>query len=366
MVKIITLEEAIGNNQRVGTPINTVIYDGDGDGIPAAAIWLMDKSGEWAAVTNKQKNERALVEPTISNIINECYEWGKGIYVEKAGVFDLDAENNSKGLELLSSTSSNVDFVDHHTRDLSKIPNGVNNFAKSDTRDNSTATISYDLAEYLGVLENPVNRYKATQLAIIGLANDGKGSASQKFGGDLISFQDREDLIKYAKAINFGAGGGISNGIELLNGFVNNLVPVDYLRNSKEVNYLFKKREETIRDIGNRTLKQEINGLVTYVFPHDNMKDKETSLMAYNEFMNSQMENCPSKVHSGILKTPENKWRISIRDINEGAYKIANSLASQYSLKVSGRDTAAGFDLAEEIDSQELLNKIIGVYNEIQ
>ena len=82
-----------------------VVYDGDGDGASAVAIWLMQNPGKYVTFTNQQKGERELVKGVFKTIPAEYLER------KKCGVFDISAEQNLKGLENLAQTASEVDFI---------------------------------------------------------------------------------------------------------------------------------------------------------------------------------------------------------------------------------------------------------------
>lgn len=325
-----------------------IVYDGDGDGTSSAAIWLMDKpSGEYIAITNQQKNQRNLVQ----NLVN--LNPRPNLRGLRVGIFDLAAEDNEEALENLVRSGSDLEFLDHHTKDRTKLPKiGFKDLTEQDTRDNCTSTIAYENWRKTYSREgNDQEEIKAAQLAIVGLANDAKSSAAERFREDIVPKEDREQLIKYAKAINFGSGKGSIDSVRLLRGFVSSNTPLQYLSKDPEVNRLVEERGYIIKNITTRSKILECNGAKLYVMPSENPEDRAMSTMAYNEFLNEEMRKDPNKVYAAALQTPEMNWRFSCRRIEgtPNALDIASRLASIYQTTAKGRNTAAGFDTKHDV-----------------
>lgn len=330
---------------------NVVVFDGDGDGTSAAAIWLLDKPDRYFAITNKFKSNRSLVKEFL-----EIPKYQNFQSIEKLGIFDIDAEQNLEALKKIP-WKIETDFIDHHTKDPSVVPFGIHNFAEPDSRENCTATISYNIAQRRNTL-NDSNLIKATQLAIIGLANDGKTSASQNFGGDLVSKEDRESLIKYAKAINFGSATGKLNSKNLLEGFVKYSLPLNYLISAEKPNQLIEERRKTIYTLEENSKITEKEGIVFYELPSKTNEEKEISKIAYNEFLNSQMTKAPEKIHLGLIETPEGSYIFSARDEKGQAYELIEKISEKYGKKAFGRNTSSGFS-TENVERKNLLEKIL-------
>jgi len=110
----------VSNTRERSEVDGAVIYDGDGDGTSAAAMWIMTNPGEYLAFTNTQKGDRDLVRNLFSA---EGWEDFK-----RVGIFDVSAEQNLDGLERLSSSGISTEFYDHHT-DID-LPTGVRDFSK--------------------------------------------------------------------------------------------------------------------------------------------------------------------------------------------------------------------------------------------
>lgn len=328
---------------------NAVIFDGDGDGTSAAAIWLLDKPEKYLAVTNKHKSDRKLVK--------EIFNLPKYQSLNRIGIFDIDAEQNIEALKKIPNYLQ-VDFIDHHTKDSSIIPTNINNLTQKDTRENCTSTISYDVASKRGIL-NSSNLVKATQLAIIGLGNDSKGRASQNFGRDLILPENRNKLIQYAKAINFGAATGTMDSKKIFNGFVESDIPLNYLVSAEEPNKLIEDRSNAIISLGRNSKIQEKEEIVFYQLPFKTNWDKELSTIGYNEFMNTQMEKEPNKIHLGLIESPDGKYTFSARSQEGHAYNLIENIAKIYNKTAFGRNTAAGFSTGQKIERKNLLEKIL-------
>ena len=330
------------------------IFDGDGDGISAAAIWLMDKPEEYLAITNKQKNQRDIVK----NIFSISPE--KFFQRNKVGIFDLDAKQNLEALKNIPRYF-NVDFIDHHTKDSSILPTHINNLTKPDTKKNCTATISYDIAKKKGTLNSYPLLIKATQLGIIGLANDGKKEASETFGRELLGIipPDRKLLIQYAKAINFGSATGKMDSTEILKGIVESVIPLNYLAKAEKTNELIEERKRAMDSLNNNTIIQEKEGIILYQLPSKTQWDKETSTIGYGEFMNTRMEEEPSKIHIGLIETPKGNYIFSARNKEGLAQETIDTLAKAYGKEALGRKTAAGFSTNSQVDRTNLLEKIL-------
>jgi len=329
---------------------NAVIFDGDGDGTSAAAIWLMDKPGKYIPITNQQKNDRKLVQ----KIFNEK-NYQK---LSNIGIFDIDAEQNIDALNALPK-NLNVDFIDHHTKNPSIIPSHINNLTQLDNRNNCTATISYKIAKQKGILDEYWKLEKATQLATLGLANDGKNSASKNFGKEILLENDIRHLIEYGKALNFGSATGKMDSAKILKGLVKSESPLNYLIHSEQPNQLIEERKNAINSLENNSEIEERDGIILYKLPSETEWDKELSVIGYNEFMNSRMSEEPSKIHIGLIETPEGKYTFSTRNGKGKAYDLANKIAQLYGKTALGRETAAGFATEQKVNKENLLEKIL-------
>ena len=348
--RLVTLEER-SNYDTDGA----VVFDGDGDGTSGAALWLMQNPGTYVAVTNKTKSNRDLVRILTEGTTRE------ELSNKRIGIFDISAEDNASSLEDLALSEAKVDFVDHHTKDASRVPKSLDRYMEKDGRDNSTSTIAYKIAEQGGVLSSQQSRRKATELAVIGLANDGKESAALTFGGDILSGDERTKLIGYAKAINYGSSAGEIDSLEILRGFVTE-DPLKYLQESAQVNGLVTKRAEAIRDMIARAEKRETGKFVMYVLPGSNPEDQRISQAAYSEFLNSEVARDESRSYTATLQLPDGRWRVATRSkTNPNALVLMNRIGTHYSKEAKGRETAAGFD-ADKVEPDKLYEQLRGAY----
>ncbi|MEK6888911.1 MAG: hypothetical protein AABW80_02270 [Nanoarchaeota archaeon] len=349
----------IGEREKAG---NAVIFDGDGDGTSATAIWLMHNHGDYLAITNAQKNDRALVQHVLTAFTPEK------LARARIGIFDLDAENNQQALEALAKTGANVDFVDHHTRDARIIPAELHTYVETDTNANSTATIAYNLADSLGALNHQESRIRAAQLAVIGLANDGKKQASLQFRPDLIGPETRRKLCAYGKGINFGAGEGTLDSVALLRGFSETDRPLEYLESNSPINELVEKRQTEINFIDHSSRVRGSAGLLFYLFPCSTPEEQKRSLAIANEYLNTQMEeNLEWYTHVALFKTPKGVWRVGGRN---GAKRppirtVLEKLAQNYgSPEVVGRGTASRFEISQDVDQESFWARLQVAYSE--
>lgn len=349
--QVISLEDALQEDSSLD---GAVIFDGDGDGTSAAAIWLATQpEGKYVAITNPKKSER--------DIVREVLQLPK--LPPRVGIFDLDTESNLLALEELSQRNTEVTFMDHHTRDSSLLPREIVSYVQADGRKNCTATIAYEFADTRGYLDEPLKKSKAIQLAIVGLANDGKGTAARKFGGNFISPEERETLINHAQAINFGAARGSLDGARLLNFFLECESPLQALIQSQEITQLITLRDETIESVNRGTKVCEEGHLRFYLFPTEG-DAIDNCLDAYNEIMNGHMQEEPDQVHIGVLRTREG-YRFVGRWGNGNVRGIMDKLARVYGFGTAkGRETAAGFDTSSEIDNSQTFKNVRGAYNE--
>lgn len=329
---------------------NIVIFDGDGDGTSAAAIWLMDKPGKYIPITNQQKNDRKLVQKIFKESNYQNFQ--------NIGIFDIDAEQNIDALNAIPK-NLNVDFIDHHTKDPSIIPSYINNLTQLDNRNNCTATISYEIAKQKGILDNFEKLTKATELATIGLSNDGKNTAANKFGEGILFLNTREHLIEYGKALNFGAATGKMDSAKILKGFVKSNSPLRYLIHAEKPNQLIEERKNAINSLENNSEVEEKEGIILYKLPSKTEWDKELSVIGYNEFMNSRTKTSPEKIHIGLIETPEGKYTFSARNEEGQAYELINKVAQIYGKTALGRETAAGFSTDKPVNKKNLLEKIL-------
>lgn len=328
-----------------------LIFDGDGDGAAAAAMYARNFPGTYDGVTNTQKGERDLVRH-IWGYMNEQE------FPSRVGIFDLAAEQNMSDLESLAKCSfhKSIDFVDHHTH--VKLPEGINDLSEPDSRENCTASILYN-----HLLPNISDKEEATCLAVLGLANDGKDSAARKLGANFLPISEVEKIIKYGHALNYAANkGGIIDFIGVADGLTQG--PRHYLHNSSEIGGLVELRESVIRDLASRIQKSNQGNVSVYEFPQGTEEDRELSRAVYSEVLNEYASHNSSSILAGIICLPDNNYRVAMR--GPKVFPIANRLAMAYGKDhASGRDTAAGFDTPTRVNSSQLLTKIMETENEI-
>jgi len=334
----------------------TVIFDGDGDGTSAAAIWLINRPGNYIAITNQQKSDRKLVkrifdQGTIHNLSSQ-----------QIGVFDIAAEDNVAALEKLSKTGADVHYIDHHTRDQSLIPRLMNNHCVEDNRMVSSASISYEVAVNEDRLRTAEDYHKAKELTTIGLANDKKSTASKRFGLHTLSEEHIAKLIKYAGAINFGSQSGKLDSTELFKGFVRNQEILPYLVSSQEVNHLVKDRLRSIKSVFDSARKYKEGSLELYVLPNSTQEERVLSTGAYPEILGDLTIANPSIAYVCALRTPKGDWKMAGRDPN--ALGLMNTIARHYGKVAKGRQTAAGFVTSLEVDIDTLWNQLKEAFNE--
>ena len=331
-----------------------LVHDGDGDGVGAAAIWLIGNPVEYLSITNRRKFDIALVQRVSDNFP------AASLAGKKVAVFDLDAESNRQDLEKLADSGADIEFYDHHTRDASILPVQAKVYFQKDDRGNCTATVAYEIAGKQGHLNSTSNRQKAIQLAILGLVNDGKGSAAEKFGSPDVDEETRKSLTKYGRAINFGSGSAMLDSTGLLIGLDQSGLPVQFLRESPEINGLVDYRQKTLDNLMARAERRSFGDIKLYLLPHSSPDDKEIALGAYNDLVTSLMNNDPDHAHVMALQTPDSKWRVAFRSA-QGKARIMGGLVSlHYKEEVVGRETAAGFSTDNEINLNDLARYLGG------
>jgi len=345
--QIISQEEYKGRNLEREID-GAVVYDGDGDGTSAVAIWLMQNPGRYVAFTNQQKGERELVKGVFKTIPAEYLQR------KKCGVFDISAEQNLQGLENLVQTASEVDFIDHHTQ--INVPNGIRNYAKPDSREISTAYLAYEAVK--DRLDEK-QKGKAIYLAILGLANDGKESAAKKLFANQVEEEKMNKLVYFGKVLNYAANlGNTLNFSEVLKGLVENDNILNYLENS-QVAEVAKEMEASLAGLKTKITKQTAKGVEVYSFPYGTEKERVLATAAYSNYLNEKAAQSSSGTYIGLIKIPEGKTRVAIRGPN--ALTLAGKLAQEYGAKHAGRETAAGFDTERQVKEGELIEKLGGI-----
>lgn len=330
----------------------SVIFDGDGDGVGAAAIWLMANPGKYVAVTNQQKSKRDLVKEASIAIPSEY------LARKKVAVLDISAEQNMADLELLVERGVRIDFIDHHTPSETKLHEDIANYSRPDSREISTASLAYNaLEEKLSKGE----KRKAAQLAVLGLANDGKGRAARKLFGGTMGKDEMEKLLYFGKVLNYAAClGNTLDFAEVLKGlseFENIFV---YFDNSR-VKEVAEEMESSLTEFETRISPLPADKTTVYFFPQETEKDTVLGLASYSNYLNSRAEENPEQHYLGILRTDTGKTRFSVR--GPEALKLTEFLAQAYGARALGRETAAGFDTERPVEEVELVEKLGGIQN---
>jgi len=320
----------------------TLVFDGDGDGAGAAAIWLMQNPGKYVSFTNQQKSQRDLVKNVFETIPEEY------IQNKRAGVFDIAAQQNREALEQLVNLGVNIDFIDHHSN-ISI--NGISDFSQPDSRQISTAILAYE--HYKKKLTDEENE-KAKDLAILGLANDGKSRAAKKIFEN-VNQEKMAKLCYYGTVLNYAANlGHTLDFTEILKGLSSENV-LDYLENSK-VAEVANEMETSTALLLSKTRRTSKKGLEVYTFPNQSSKDKILANGVYSPFLNSEMEKDPENLHVGIIHMEDGKYKVAIRGPN--ALSLAEKISKHYNGDYGGRETAAGFSTTQTVETSELIAKL--------
>lgn len=325
-----------------------VVYDGDGDGASATALWLGQNLGSYLAITNTRKDKRNLVE--------EIFNLGlKPSRDTKVGIFDISAEQNLADLERLAKLGAHVEFYDHHTKITP--PKGIINNSKPDSRENSTSMITYNcLREKYPTLEDDIIR-KMAHLAVLGMANDGKTSGAERLGLPFTSKIEINQLGYIGKVLNYAASMG--NTIDFVNLLkelleVKDLIP--YLYKNPEINRVARDMESSLQDLKARIKKIQLPGQTIYVFPRETEKDRILSQGAYPTILDEEAKADITREYVGLIQTTDEKYRISVRGAQ--ALKLAEKISQGYEAKAVGRETAAGFDSKREIKESDLVARL--------
>jgi len=324
------------------------LYDGDGDGTGAAAIWLAQKTGNYLAITNTRKNKRDLVNDVFDLNLSP-------ITPLKVGIFDIDAEQNLEGIEKLLNMNSEIDFFDHHTR--IQLPGEINNYSKPDSRETSTASLVYLFFKERYPTAEETDKRKAAHLAILGLANDGKSSGIEKFSQE-IAKEEIERLTYLGKVLNYSANlGNTLDFREILSQFLKTPNIITYLNSDPKITSAASNMENSVQELIQKVEKTEVKNNVLYTFPSQTPREIITSNAFYQNFMNQSAAEDPTKYHLGIFKMADGKYGLAIR--GENALDLAEKIAKHYDIKPLGRKTAAGFGTSKEINTSGLL-RILG------
>lgn len=316
-----------------------VIYDGDGDGTSAASIWLMQKNGNYLAITNKQKYERALVKEIFNSPLIKYNNLD-------VGVFDISAEQNMDGLKRLVDSGAKIDLVDHHTR--ISLQTGINNYTAPDSREVSSAYLSFQMLKNKNLSKEEIE--KAIHLAVVGLANDGKISFAKRNFSD-ISEENIGKLCYLGKSLNYASNkGNTLDFVDVLRDFSDSKDLLNCFSKEKFKN-LANEMNSAIENLTSRISKSRVNGFFLYAFPDETEQDKILSQSTYQNFLDEESVKNPLSAHIGILQPTNGKYRVSIRGQN--ALELAKSLSKNYNSEFVGRETAAGFDTTKEV---KLLN----------
>jgi hypothetical protein len=328
-----------------------VIFDGDGDGVSAAAIWVMQNPGKYVAITNNRKSNRQLVKEARRVIPPEYFT--DRFRAKRFAVLDISAEQNEEDLEGMLNAGAKIDFIDHHTNQDMRLLEFMSNFSKPDSREISTASLAYDA---FGINFIYAQRIKAAQLAVVGLSNDGKGRAAQKLFEKDIPEEDMKSLLHYGPVLNYAAslGNTLDYGV-VLSGFVDSQKVLDYLKNS-DVNKVAQEMESSLAGLNSRINQIGTRQAQVYLFPSGTEKDVVLGLAAYSNYLNAKAAEIPKEYHMGILRTDDGKTRFAVR--GPEALKFAESLAGNYGSKALGRYTAAGFDTTQRVNESDLIYRL--------
>lgn len=320
-----------------------IVYDGDGDGTSAAAIWLMANKGDYIAITNEQKDKK--------DIVNEIFKIPSlKLKKMKIGVFDLPAEENFGGLEKLLELDAEVDFLDHHTK--ISLPTKINNYSRPDSLEITTSSIAYSLLNKDGLNEDEIN--KAIHLTILGLANDGKQAGFLQLFPDLPE-QIYSKLLHFGKVLNYGANkGNVLDFVDILKGFSDNKQILDFCLSNRKINEIADDMEITIKNLNSRIIREKRDKFRVYSFPSKDDFDRLLSRSLYSSILNEGFMKYPNIAHIGVLQISDGQYRLSIRAKN--ALELAMKVSEEYGAKAKGRVTGAGFDTKIGIETVKIIS----------
>ena len=327
-----------------GNVDGALVFDGDGDGASAAAMYMRYNPGVYVGFTNTQKGQRDLAK-----YVSDTFSPTELASMKRVAVFDISAEQNMPALEEIASSVETLDFVDHHTK--MPLPGRINNHSKPDSPEVCSSSILYD---YLKDKLSQPELTEATRLAILGLSNDGKDHYAKKLGQGILPKEEIDHILNCGHALNYIANKG--NEIDFI-GVARELAysPQKYL-SSFELKYLMELRKQAISQLKSGAHTLTSGNLEVLVFPHTTEEEIELSRSAYPEILNERSSNNPDRILVGIIYLPDGKSRVAMRGRN--ILPLAEKVAPHYDSKALGRETAAGFDTSREVESSDLLTKL--------
>jgi len=333
-------EEYIKNKPKID---GAVVYDGDGDGTSAAAIWLMENPGHYVAITNAHSDEKSLVKRLFGMPMSNK----SGLRI---GVFDICAEENIGSLEELVKSGARIDYIDHHTK--ISLPNEIRNYSKPDTREVCTSYLTY-----LAITKDRLNQSeleKAKHLAILGLANDGKVSAINSSFSETPS-DILTELKYFGRVLNYANKGQKKlDFIDLLRTFSSSKEVLSCFHTEK-IRRVSDMMDNALKELADKIEEIRIGNSIIYLFPHEGNL-RELSESSYNLLLNEKFESAPKSNHIGIISLADIN-RISVRSSN--ALRIAQILSQLYQqTEVMGRNTGAGFDTPQLIDPSKVKERL--------